>query len=149
MSLLSLSGLAKWKGVAPLALRLAVGAVFIAHGMTKFQSPAGTAAWFGSLGIPMPELMMWVVTVVEVIGGICMLLGVLTRLWGVLQAIDMLTAIVLVTSKGGLLYKPDQKGSSELELMLLGGAVALALMGAGKVSVDQLLGLNAADDRPR
>jgi putative oxidoreductase len=145
MKVLSLSGLGKFRAYAPLFLRLGVGLIFFMHGFAKFQNIGGVTGFFGSLGIPMANVMVWVVVIVEMVGGICVVLGLLTRLFSLLQVIDMVTAIALATFPKGGLFSSKAGPGSELELLLLLGALTLAFLGAGRLSVDHALGLEPAD----
>lgn len=136
MELLSLPFLRPFARWAPLVLRIGVGFVMASHGWEKLQGPDGTAGFFGSLGIPLPGAMAWVVIIVELIGGICLILGLATRFWALLIVIVLFVAIVLAKFKTGA-YK-----EFELELSLLVGALALALSGPGGPSLDRTLGID-------
>lgn len=117
---------------AKLLLRLAVGAVFINHGLMKFKAgmPA-IAGFFGKLGIPMPELMAPFISTLELGGGILIVLGIGTRLFGALFAATMLTAIA--TAFGWKVM------DAELELVLLAASLSLMLTGGGRYALDAVL----------
>lgn len=119
--------------------RLALGAVFAAHGYQKvFQFGLdGVSQSFAGMGVPYPGIAGPVVAFVELIGGVLLALGALTPLVGVALAIDMLVAAVLVHLPQGLFV--DQ-GGWELVGALGAGALALAAVGAGRFSVDGLFG---------
>jgi len=129
--------------LAPFAgtvLRIAMGIVFFAHGMQKLNNGVGGFAGFlGSLGVPLPELMAWVVTILEIGGGILLIAGLGTRIVSVVFAIHMIFAIVLVKTDVGLIG--DQATGAEIDLMLLAGAIALVLMGPGALAADSAIGL--------
>lgn len=121
-------------------LRIAMGIVFIAHGMQKFNNGVdGFAGFLTSLNVPLPELMKWVVPILEVGGGILLILGLATRLAAVLLAILMVFTLTMVKLDVGLIGEGSTGG--EIDLMLLAGAVALALMGPGAAAVDRMIGL--------
>jgi putative oxidoreductase len=121
-------------------LRVAMGIVFIAHGMQKFNNGLdGFAGFLTSLNVPLPELMKWVVALLEVGGGILLILGLATRLVAVLFALEMVGTILLVKMDAGLIGEGGT--GAEIDLMLLAGAIALALMGPGAVAVDRMIGL--------
>ncbi len=128
--------------LAPLVLRVGVGLVMVIHGAGKLDDGVGDAwgPFFKSLDIPAPTFMAWVVTIVELIGGTCLIAGLLTRLWALLFAIDMVGAIWLVTNDLGYRSGPDAKG--DLNIALLTGALALVLLGPGKYAIDKVLGLD-------
>ena len=75
-------------------VRLAVGAVFLSEGVQKFLFPAELGAGrFAKIGIPAPEVMAPFVGVVEVVCGLLILAGLLTRLAAVPLIVDMLVAV--------------------------------------------------------
>lgn len=119
-----------------LALRIVVGAVFIAHGWAKFSNLSGTAGFFGDkLGFPMPEVLAFVVAGIELLGGVAILLGAFTWIAGTLLAIIMLVAIF--SAKG-----VDQfmgQGGYEFELVLLGASLAIAKIHPGTYSVMRVM----------
>ncbi len=121
-------------GVA--VLRIAVGLTFLAHGLLKGLGMgfAGTAGFFAQVGAPFPAVTSVLIIVLESVGGLLLVLGLLTRPVGVLLACDMLGAIVLARHDG--FFAP--KGG-ELEILLLSCALALALAGAGAWSLDALI----------
>lgn len=117
---------------AKLLMRLAVGAIFINHGLMKFKAGMPMIAdFFGGLGIPMPGVMAPFISSLELGGGILLVLGLGTRLFGALFAATMLTAIATA-------FKWKFAGA-ELESLLLASSLALVFMGAGKYSLDAML----------
>ena len=109
-----------------LTVRLGVAAVFIYHGWLKYQNIAGTTGFFVKLELS--PFWVYIVTAVELVGGIALILGLKTRIIGLLLAIDMFFAIYLVTSNSTTF------GGSQLETTLLLSALGLAIAGAGKYS---------------
>jgi putative oxidoreductase len=85
--------------------------------------------------------MAYVVTFVELIGGILLIVGLLSRLAALLLTVDLVMAILLVKVNIGLLSPTDGSGvGAELELALIGGFLVVLLAGPGRLSVDQALG---------
>jgi putative oxidoreductase len=132
---------------AMLPLRLAIGAIFLAHGWPKLMrllSPGegpGLAGYLMSLGIPAPELMAWVVALSEVIGGVALVVGVLTRLAAIPLIIDMIVIILVAKRTAPFVQSFDQPGTgTELDYLILGGLLTLLLSGPGKPAIDWLMG---------
>lgn len=112
------------KNFGLLALRLAVGAVFIYHGWVKLQDMPAVIEMFSSMNIPAAAFFAWVAALLEFVGGIAMVVGVHVRSFAALLALQMLIALFLVHTK--LPY-----ASAELPIMLLGATLALHGTGAG------------------
>ena len=119
-------------------LRIVTGFLFAAHGWQKFNefTIAGTQAPFAQMGVPAANLVAPVVATLELVGGVALILGVLTRVFAALLAVDMLGALFLVHASAGIFAAT---GGYELVLILAAAALAVALVGAGKVSVDKAL----------
>lgn len=117
-----------------LLIRLALGAIFIVHGWLKISSLEGTGMFFEQLGIPAANVMAYVVAAVEFLGGIAMVLGVLTCWSGALIAIVMIVAIISAKFGRGFV------GGWEFDLMLLASALGIALAGPGEWTIKRLFG---------
>jgi putative oxidoreductase len=116
-------------------LRVIVGFIFAAHGWQKFNefTIAGTQAAFGKMGVPAADFVAPIIATIELVGGIALIAGVLTRVFAALLALDMLGALFLVHAPAGLFV---EKGGYELVLALAAAAAAVALTGAGRISFD-------------
>jgi len=125
--------------LALLLARVGLGVVFVAHGWQKFFTLGlgRVAEQFAAIGIPQPEVTAAVVAGVELVGGAALLAGILTPLAGVLLAVDMAGAFYFVHATHGPFV--TQNGW-ELVVALGVGALLLAALGAGRFSVDRLLG---------
>ncbi|MCC6455933.1 MAG: DoxX family protein [Caldilineaceae bacterium] len=125
---------------AILILRIIVGIVFAVHGGQKLflMGFDGVAGFFGSLGIPLPMIAAIVVTLLELVGGLALILGIGTRYVAAMLVVDMLVAIATVHLANGF-FASD--GGYELVLLLAAGALYFVLAGPGSLSLDTRLGL--------
>ena len=119
-------------------LRVIAGVTFIAHGAQKLfvVGLAGVSTGFAHMGIPAAEVMAPFIALLEVFGGIALILGLLTRLAALGLAFDMLGAMLFVHLKNGF-FLP---GGYEFVLALFGMSAALVFAGAGEFSLDALIG---------
>ena len=134
--------LAAFSDVAPLLLRLGIGLTFFFAGLGKVLGGVdGVAGFFGSLGVPMPEVMGPFIAYLELLGGLALILGLFTRVFSVLFVLNMIVALVLVNIPGALeaASLPEAWTTVRVDVLLLLGSAALALIGAGAYSIDALL----------
>lgn len=122
------------RDLALLVLRVALGAIFIAHGGQKlfWFGIAGTTEAFLQMGVFLPAVTAPAVSAMELFGGLALVAGVFTRLAAAGIAVVMLGAMVMVHLPAGF-FLPN---GIEFALMNFAAAVALALMGGGTYSVD-------------
>ena len=123
--------------VALTVLRVILGITFIMHGGQKLfvYGLDGVSGSFAGMGIPLPGIMGPLVALTEFFGGVALLIGLLTRLAAVGTAAVMLGAIFTAHIQAGF-FAP---GGYEFPLMLLATSIALAVAGAGPLSVDALV----------
>lgn len=122
---------------AALILRVTLGAMFIAHGLLKimvFTLP-GTVQFFDSVGFA--GWMAYPVTLLELIGGSLLILGIATR-WTALALIPVLLGALSVHLSNGWLYT-NANGGWEYAAFLTVACVVQALLGEGAHSVRQLV----------
>ena len=113
---------------AALFMRLAVGLVFLRHGLAKFHTGIpGVAGFLRGVGIPLAAGFAVVLIVVETIGAACVVLGIFTRFWAACMAVEMLVVILAVQLPRG--------GTFELEGLLFAGAITLVALGDGPLSL--------------
>ena len=129
--------------LALLGLRLALAAVFVFHGYLAMFGGGGLDAeadYMASLGLH-PGMIFAVMTgVAELGGGLLVGLGLLTRLGAIAIASVMVVAIVVATGPNGFDISAD---GYEYNVVLISVAVALVLIGPGRLSVDYRAGLAA------
>ncbi|WP_084955306.1 DoxX family protein [Thermoactinospora rubra] len=125
------------RSIALLLARVALGVIFFVHGWMKFTTMgiAGTTAFFEQAGVPLAGLAAPAVAVLEVAGGIALILGAALPVVGVLLALDMAGAIVFVHLGNGFLA---DKGGYEFVLALAAGSLAVAFSGGGALAADSL-----------
>jgi putative oxidoreductase len=107
------------------------------HGWLKLQEVSGFAGYVEFLGIPAPDLMAYVVTYLEFLGGIALIAGLATRYVAALFVIEMIFTISLVKFDVGLIASEGGVGA-ELDILILAIALGLVLTGAGRWSLDAL-----------
>ncbi|WP_459588353.1 DoxX family protein [Corynebacterium camporealensis] len=122
-----------------LIARLIVGVVLIAHGWQKFNewTISGTAENFAGMGVPLPEVSAVIAASVELGGGILLIIGLLTRIVGVLVALVMLGAGIFAEHFSAGVFASD--GGWELVGVIAAAGLAFAAAGAGTISVDKVL----------
>jgi uncharacterized membrane protein YphA (DoxX/SURF4 family) len=113
------------KNVGLLIIRVFVGIIFIAHGWSKIKGMDGTIEFFASLGFS--SFWAYLVSYVELLGGVSLILGYGTKIAGILLAITMLVALV-------------KTGKSDAILALLGATLGLAFTGSGKYGLGSCCG---------
>ena len=124
------STLKRW-GFVP--LRMVVGVVFLMHGVQKVFDFGlhGTTDLLDKLGIPLPAFFAVVIIVVELLGGMAIVLGLFARWAAALLAIEM-TVAILVARLGGGFFTPY---GYEFELTLWGACLTIAALGTGGISL--------------
>lgn len=139
--------LARW---APIPLRFIVGYGFMQHGFAKLaRGPEAFAAILHLLNVPAPQLMAWLTILVEILGGIAVLLGGFIRLVSLPMAALLFVAIATVHLPFGfssikLMSVTDGRAQFgppgyECDLLYLACLAALFFGGSGPLSVDGLL----------
>ena len=132
---------------------------FLAHGWAKWsRGPAGFAHLLAQIGVPLPQLTAWVVTLTEMLGGIAILAGVLVAIVSVPLIVSMLVALFTVQLRFGFSsvntigLTPDGPvfgpPGYEINLLYIGALVALAVAGPGSWSVDAWRRRRATESRP-
>ena len=141
---LNQSALARW---APIPLRLIVGYGFMQHGFAKIsKGPEAFAAILHAIAVPAPHLMAWLTILIEVFGGLLVLLGALVPLAALPMAGVLLVAMftvhwpygfssikIMSVVSGRAQFGPP---GYEVDLLYVACLVALVLGGSGPLSID-------------
>ena len=117
-----------------LILRIVLAVVLVMHGYPKlFGGIEMFTGMLQSLQFPLPVVFAWVVALLEFVGGLALLAGLFTRYVASLVAVQFIVILIFV--------KKFAFPASDLDLLILGVALALALMGAGAWSLDAAFNL--------
>jgi putative oxidoreductase len=130
MYILTMS-LEKVSSFAPLPIRVIAGIAFIMHGLPKLSNLHGTQGFFGSQGLP-PELAL-PVSLLELIGGIVLIVGILTRIASILFIIEMMSTTFILKFSHGF----SGPGGFELDAIMLSITISLLLSGPGRISIER------------
>lgn len=132
---------------AALPLRLVVGYGFLAHGVAKWsRGPAGFARLLHQVGVPLPEPTAYLVTLLEVFGGLALLTGAFVALVSIPLVVSMLVAMFTVQLRYGFssvntigltpagpVFGPP---GYEINLLYIAALIAIAGLGPGPWSLD-------------
>ena len=127
---------------AVVLIRLAVGLVFLSEGIQKFLFPAEVGAGrFAKIGLPSPEILGPLVGTFEIVCGVLVVLGLLTRVAVIPIIVIMLVAIFstkvpILIDKG--LWSMAHDSRTDFAMLL--GSIFLLIVGAGRLSIDSRLG---------
>lgn len=125
------------------ALRVALGAIFVQHGYSKFvRGIDGTSGFLASLGIPMPELMAYALTYGELLGGALLILGAFT-FWVSLVHV-VIAAVAFGTVHMGKGFGVST-GGYEFIMLIGAGSFYFLLNGPGRYAIDTLMQRNTPD----
>jgi putative oxidoreductase len=139
---------------SPIPLRLIVGYGFMAHGYAKLaRGPDQFVGILHTLGVPAPELMGWATILIELVGGLAVLLGAFVPLVSVPMVTILLVAIITVHLPNGFssikLLAVSAAGAQfgqpgyETDLLYLACIATLVMGGPGPFAVDGLLARRA------
>lgn len=111
-----------------LFIRVAVGAVFLSHGWMKIGNVDMVTGMMSHMGVIAPGFFGPFISWLEVIGGLMLIFGILTRVAAAALGIEMIFAIFLTGIGRGF-------GPHELEILLMAGSLGIALLGSGKFAL--------------
>lgn len=116
-----------------LIARVLLSVMFILGGLSKLGDAAGTAAYFGAVGLPMPGILAWLVGIFELVAGLFVLVGFMT------MPAAYLLALFCIAS--GIIAHTDFSQQIEMimfmkNMAVAGGFLLLGANGPGSISVD-------------
>lgn len=117
--------------IAHFGSRLSIGTIFILHSLGKFEP--GFAGFVTKQGLP-PEMQI-PIALAELVPGILLILGVLTRISASLLSIVMLGAIFVVKGAQNI----TGQGGTELDILLLAGCLVIMVIGPGRISLSHII----------
>ncbi|MGH1568835.1 MAG: DoxX family protein [Nitrosopumilus sp.] len=109
-----------------------IGVIFIVHSLKKFDP--SWQEWLASIGIP-PEMQL-PIALAEFIGGILLLVGILTRVTGMIFAVILLGAIFHIRWENGFFIS---QGGWEWDLVMLAAVLVIIVTGPGRISISHLV----------
>ena len=127
------------ENTANLIGRFLMASLFLPAGVTKLMGFNGTVAYFGSLGLPMPSIVAIAVIVIEILGGLALIVGYKVKLSAIILALFTLGASLIGHAYWAV--PADQAFVAKLlfykNIAIVGGLLILASLGAGRLSMDQ------------
>jgi putative oxidoreductase len=119
-------------------LRIVLGVIFIAHGAPSvFGGMESTTEFMRSLGVPLPLVIAWAISLLEFLGGISLIVGFLVTPVALLLIVQMMLGIVLVqAARGFYVIGPNANGGIEFSLLLAASLLMLVFGGPGLAAMD-------------
>ena len=124
----------------PLLGRILIGALFLTAGVRKLMGVAGAAAYFAKLGFPAPEVMAYLAILIEIGGGLLLIIGWKTRLVSWI----LIAFVVIATGMAHRFWEFTDPGQYNAQLnnflknaAVIGGLLMYVNYGAGSASVDK------------
>ena len=114
--------------IAHWGISASIGVIFIVHSIKKFDP--SWQEWLISIGIP-PELQL-PIALAELVGGVLLVVGVLSRISAAILSVILLGAIFHIRWENGFFVS---KGGWEWDLVMLAGALAIIVAGPGRISI--------------
>ncbi len=141
-------------GTGLLVLRVGIGAVFFAHGWTKLfgMQISFVQGMLAMVGWVLPEWLLWMVALLELVGGLALVLGIFARPFALLLGLEMVVAVMLFHLREGFFIASVPNAplayGFEYHVALIASLVCLFLAGPGLWSLDRrraAAGTDAAD----
>jgi putative oxidoreductase len=133
------------RDIGLLIARLGLGGILILHGWTRWQGPGQgvqkQVEYVTQFGVPSPTVVAWGGIILELVGGLLLVVGALTPLVALVILVEQILIIAYTNwYKGPDLLKPDGTYAGGYEYNVALGLIALLLLvfGAGRIAIDQL-----------
>jgi len=121
------------RAIAPLFGRILLSAVFLLAGASKLASPSATMGYISAVGLPFPALGLAIAVVVEIGGGLALVVGYRTRLAAAILAIFSVATALAFHSN---LADQDMFIHFFKNIAIAGGLLQVVAFGAGRLSID-------------
>jgi putative oxidoreductase len=120
-----------FQDITQFGIRIVIGAIFISHSLGKFQPDF--AGFLGQMGLPLE--MQIPIALAELIPGVLLIIGGLTRISSSLLSVVILGAIFV--AKGAASF--SGRGGVEFETLILAGCLSIIVLGPGRISISHIL----------
>ncbi len=125
-------------GLAPVIARVIVGGMMFFHGLDMLNSGvSGFSRGLANRGVPLEDVAAWGVTLLELVGGLMLVVGLLSRVIAALMTVELIFAIALVTGSRGLIA--EEGVGFERDLAYIASFLVVVLLGPGRPSLDHVL----------
>lgn len=118
----------------PFVGRILLAAIFVISGWGKLMDVSGTAGYIASKGLPLSQVLAWVAVVIELLGGLMLVVGFKARVAAVV--IFLFTLVVTVVFHPWW-ADPSQQIQFLKNLAVMGGLLYVAAHGAGRFAIDR------------
>ncbi|MBE8162603.1 MAG: DoxX family protein [Bdellovibrionaceae bacterium] len=124
------------EAIAKFLLRVSVGGMMLPHGLGKIQ---GGIAFIKSIVVKagLPEFFAYGIFIGEVVAPLLLIIGYKTKWAGYLLSFNILVATILVHSGDILTLSPNGSWAIEIQMFYIVTGLVIALLGAGKFSIDR------------
>jgi putative oxidoreductase len=137
--LLFLEPLIAYVPYVSMLVRVIIGGTLMVHGYPKVKSSEQSANWLKSMGIPGGSAVL--AGILEFFGGLFLIVGLIVPIVAALFAIQFTSITIMKKSKMKASYVASGKPSYEIDILYLLFSIVLIVLGAGALSIDQLIGL--------
>ena len=137
------ASLTRFQPIALLLLRVALGVIFLAHGLDKFRGGIDMVEGaFAEWGVPAAGIAAPITATIEVVAGIALLIGLGTRIAAALLGLVIIGALFFVKAEVGIISSTPMPGA-EVDIALLAGLFVLFIAGPGAAAVDGAIGIES------